>query len=168
MRARRTYLELRTAAALIPRTLDDERIRVDRIERCAPSFWRSLYEEVGGPYHWVDRLAWTDDQITAYLQDPDVSLWILTVDGDVGGYFELRQVPEDGSVEIAYFGLRPAFYGRGLGAHLLTVAAQRAFDTAPSRVWLHTSTLDHPAALPNYRTRGFVAYRTEDYDAAPI
>lgn len=168
MRARRTYLELRTAAELVPQSVDDESVRVDRIERCAPSLWRSLYEEVGRAYHWVDRLPWTDDQITAYLQDPNVALWILTVDGEVAGYFELRRVPADASVEIAYLGLRPPFYGRRLGAHLLTVAAERAFDAAPSRVWLHTSTLDHPAALSNYRKRGFVAYRTEEYDVAPI
>jgi hypothetical protein len=30
-------------------------------------------------------------------------------------------------------------------------------------VWLHTSTLDHPAALPNYLKRGFKQVRTEVY-----
>lgn len=162
-RATRTYLELASRAALLPRTLDDESVRVDRVERCAPSFWRSLYTEVGGPYHWVDRLPWTDEEITAYLSSPGISLWVLTVDGEVAGYFELRKV-DDGSVEIAYFGLRPGYYGRGLGAHLLTIAALRAFDLGATRVWLHTSTLDHPAALSNYRKRGFEPFRAEEYD----
>jgi hypothetical protein len=36
-------------------------------------------------------------------------------------------------------------------------------DTAPvRRVWVHTCTLDGPAALDNYLARGLVAYRTED------
>ncbi len=32
------------------------------------------------------------------------------------------------------------------------------------RVWLHTCTLDHPNALPNYLARGFTPYRTETYE----
>ena len=167
MRAMRTYLELTGRAGLLPKHSDRQDVRVDRIERCAPSFWRSLYEEVGGPYYWVDRLPWSDAEISAYLSDPDISLWVLTVDGEVAGYFELRRSGE-GSVEIAYFGLRPGFYGRGLGGHLLTVAAERAFDLGAHRVWLHTSTLDHPAALQNYLNRGFTPYRSEEYDITPI
>ncbi len=31
------------------------------------------------------------------------------------------------------------------------------------RVWLHTCTLDHPAALPNYVARGFRPFKTERY-----
>jgi hypothetical protein len=30
-------------------------------------------------------------------------------------------------------------------------------------VWLHTCTLDHPAALPNYLKRGFRSTRQEEY-----
>jgi GNAT superfamily N-acetyltransferase len=68
-------------------------------------------------------------------------------------------------VEIAYFGLLPEFLGRGLGRYLLTEAATRAFDLGASRVWLHTCTLDDPAALPNYRARGFEPFKTETYSA---
>jgi hypothetical protein len=34
-------------------------------------------------------------------------------------------------------------------------------------VWLHTCTLDDPAALPNYRARGFRPYKQETYVIAP-
>ncbi|MGY4541959.1 hypothetical protein ACVWY0_001872 [Arthrobacter sp. UYNi723] len=33
-----------------------------------------------------------------------------------------------------------------------------------SRVWVHTCTLDGPAALANYQSRGFVPCGTEDAD----
>jgi hypothetical protein len=33
-------------------------------------------------------------------------------------------------------------------------------------VWLHTSTLDHPAALPNYLKRGFRPVREEVYEVS--
>jgi len=34
-----------------------------------------------------------------------------------------------------------------------------------ARVWLHTCTLDDPAALPNYVARGFRPFREERYEA---
>ena len=40
---------------------------------------------------------------------------------------------------------------------------QRAWDFGPTRVWLHTNTFDHRAALPNYLKRGFRVYKTENY-----
>jgi hypothetical protein len=30
------------------------------------------------------------------------------------------------------------------------------------RVWVHTCTLDHPQALPNYLARGFQIFRVEE------
>ena len=88
-------------------------------------------------------------------------MWVLTVEGEPAGYFELRRNGTD--IEIAYFGLLPAFTGRGLGAHLLTEAVEQAWAAGATRVWLHTSTLDHPAALPNYLKRGFTIFKTEEY-----
>ena len=104
--ATRTYLELRDPSQLRPRRVDDETGRVDLVEQCAPAFWRSLYEGVGHRYHWVDRLPWTDRQISEYLADPSVSLFVLSVEGNVAGYFELKK-HDDESVEVAYFGLLP-------------------------------------------------------------
>ncbi len=183
----RTYLEQTNLDELRPAAPPGEDVIVLQVEDCTPSLWRRLYGEVGAAYHWVDRLGWTDEDIQAYLSDPAVSLWVLTVSGEVAGYFELRKHPGDEvrlnpdatdhrlinpvasgfsqtfSVEIAYFGLLPAYVGRGLGKYLLSEAAAHAWTLQPSRVWLHTSTLDHPAALPNYLARGFSIFRVEQY-----
>jgi hypothetical protein len=57
--------------------------------------------------------------------------------------------------------------GRGLGGYALTLAVRRAWQAEPEgygpvrRVWLHTSTLDHPNAIGNYCRRGFRLLRTE-------
>ena len=56
-----------------------------------------------------------------------------------------------------------AVRGRGLGRHLLTEAVETAWCLGAKRVWLHTSTLDHPAALPNYLSRGFRPFMRERY-----
>lgn len=159
----RTYLEMRDRAALRPARLDDPDIRIERVDAWTPAFWRRLYTEVGRRYHWVDRLGWTDEQIGLYLGDPAVSLWIMTVAGVLAGYFELRREP-DGATEIVYFGLFDQFFGRGLGGHMLTEAVERAWEGGATRVWLHTNTLDHAAALPNYLARGFTPFRTESYE----
>jgi GNAT superfamily N-acetyltransferase len=141
---------------------DDVRLSLEQMRECRPSLFRYLYVEVGRDYYWIDRLAWTDEDIARHLLQPEISLWLMTYDGAIAGYFELRKC-DDGSVEIAYFGLLPAFIGRGLGKHLLTSATEQAWAEGADRVWLHTCTLDGPAAMPNYLKRGFRPFKTETY-----
>jgi GNAT superfamily N-acetyltransferase len=160
----RTYLELTeraTARAVQP---PGPGVRLDRLGECPVSFFRYLYAEVGRRYHWRDRLPWTDDEVRARVADPAVSLFLLSASGAPAGYFELEK-HADGAVEIAYFGLLPEFIGRGLGRYMLTEAIAAAWSLGATRVWLHTCTLDDPAALPNYVARGFRPFRTETYEA---
>jgi GNAT superfamily N-acetyltransferase len=159
----RTYLQMTDPSALDGAGAPSAGVAVGRVEDAPPELWKFLYTEVGREYHWVDRLSWTDEEIRAYLADPALELWVLKVEGAIGGYFELRSQP-DGAVEIAYFGLLPAFVGRGLGKFLLTQAVERAWGRGASRVWLHTSSLDHSSALPNYLSRGFSIWKQETYE----
>ena len=99
----------------------------------------------------------------------------MSAAGEPAGYFELLQhreawraeAPHElderrrASVEIAYFGLLPGFIGRGLGATLLAAAVRRGWALPAARVWLHTSSHDHPHALANYLARGFRIYRLD-------
>jgi ribosomal protein S18 acetylase RimI-like enzyme len=158
----RTYLELMRPDQLVPAGEAPAGARIERIVQCPPSFYRYLYAEVGREWHWVDRLAWDDDAIRAHLAQPSISLWTVQVSGAPAGWFELKR-QDDGSVEIAYFGILPQFRRRGLGKYLLTAAVTQAWQDGARRVWLHTCTLDDPAALPNYRARGFIPYKEETY-----
>jgi GNAT superfamily N-acetyltransferase len=160
----RTYLELAARSDFRPVAAPPQRPRIERIEECPVSLFRYLYAEVGRRYHWRDRLAWTDEQIRARVRDPLVSLHLMSVGGAPAGYFELQR-HDDGSIEIAYFGLLPEFLGRGLGKYLLGEAVATAWSAGALRIWLHTCTLDDPAALPNYQARGFRIVRTETYEA---
>jgi GNAT superfamily N-acetyltransferase len=127
---------------------------------------RGLYRAVGSAWHWRDRDAWPDAQLAARLARPEVSVWLLASAAEATasplGYAELERGPE-GVVEICYFGLLPSALGRGLGAGFLSTVCEQAFALGASRVWLHTCTLDHPAALANYEKRGFVRDRSETY-----
>jgi GNAT superfamily N-acetyltransferase len=157
----RTYLEM---LAPIETSVDisGSELRIDESLNSPASFFRYLYREVGRVYHWVDRLEWTDDELLVRLSDPNVSLWTMWYTGSPAGYFELEK-HEDGSVEIAYFGLLPEFIGRGLGKILLSKAIAQAWAAGANRVWLHTCTLDDPAAMPNYLKRGFKPFKEEKY-----
>jgi GNAT superfamily N-acetyltransferase len=164
----RTYLEMTSPADLWPAPALEPAPRIERLGECPASFFRYLYVEVGRAFRWTDRVSWSEERIRDHLASPNVSIWLMSWEGAPAGYFELRR-QEDGSAEIAYFGLLPEFIGRGWGKYLLTAATRAAWDLGPSRVWLHTCTLDHPAALPNYLARGFRPVREESYlaDAGP-
>ena len=142
----------------------DPRIRIEKMSNCPASFFRYLYREVGRNYDWVDRLDWTCEKIQQYIAQSGVAVWLLSFAGSPAGYFELT-AQTDGSVQIVYLGLLPEFIGQGLGKRLLARAVEEAWSMGASRVWLHTCTLDNPAALPNYLKCGFKPFKTETFAA---
>ncbi len=159
-----TNLEMASPSDLIGDGAPPPGVRLERVERCTPALSRFLYTEVGRQFGWRDRLAWTDAQFQAYL-DSRIVVWVLYHAGAPAGYFDLRS-DADGSIEINNFGLMPHAIGRGFGAYLLTRAVQEAWASGARRVWLHTCTLDHPSALPNYLKRGFRVVGEERYAAS--
>lgn len=164
MRVTRTYLELLDAGQFRPAFGAFPDIAVAHVAVPAPELYRLCYRTVGEAHHWRDRWDWTDEEIRAHLADSANTFFIARRREALAGYYELRRVPEDRSVEVAYLGVFPAEVGRGLGKHLLSCAVRDAWKLDPSRVWLHTCTLDHANALPNYLARGFVPYKREEYE----
>jgi len=158
-----TYLEMTDPSDLVGGRVDDPRVTIVEVGNCTNSYYLYLYTEVGRQYHWVERRRWAPERLAAVLADPNVRIWVLYFDGCPAGYYELARDAE-GGVEVAYFGLLPEFLGRGLGKTLLTAAVESAWalEPRPTRVWLHTCTLDAPQALPNYMARGFRPYKTDE------
>jgi GNAT superfamily N-acetyltransferase len=166
MQVTRTYLELTDPAQFRAAFGDFPDVTLAHVPNPPPKLYRHCYRTVGEAFHWRDRWNWSDAQIAAHLGDQNIQLYVATRNGSLAGWYELRRVPEDDSVEIAYFGIVAAEFGRGFGKHLLSCAVRDAWALGPKRVWLHTCTLDHPNALPNYVARGFVPYKTETYEVA--
>jgi GNAT superfamily N-acetyltransferase len=154
----RTYLELTDPAQLRraapPRT--EGEIAIVRRDPPDGATSRWFYEHVGASHRWTDHLARSAADWQAWAES--VETWVVTVDGENAGYYELQVAGED--VQVAYFGLLPHAQGQGLGGHVLTHALTRALEPGP-RAWVHTCTLDGPHALANYLARGLQPFRTE-------
>lgn len=154
-----TYLEMTSASELRPKICDDPSFA---IRECTVPQWqfnRFLYNTVGEAWAWRERLAWADDQWRSYTESERLRTFVAYLDGSPAGYFELQR-DDEGGVEIIYFGMMPSFIGRGFGSAMLTQALAEAWQMNPRRVWVHTCTLDHPAALANYQARGMKIYKT--------
>jgi GNAT superfamily N-acetyltransferase len=149
------YLEMREPGELRPaRPVPGFAVR--HLDPPDPELSRRMYDEVGGPYDWTDRLGWDLPRWREHVERPEVDTWIGYLGDEPVGYGEV--VREGAEVEIASFGLRPGFPGRGLGGALLEAVTREAWRSGATRVWLHTCSLDSPAALPAYERRGFRRY----------
>ena len=124
------------------------------------AYYRFLYDSVGRDYHWLSRRKLSDEELATIIHDPLNEVHVLHVDGSPAGFAELdRRQPDE--IELVQFGLMPDFIGQGLGKWFLQWTVDKAWSYEPSRFWLHTCTLDHPAAVPTYMKAGFVQYKEE-------
>lgn len=181
------YLEQATAGELVAAREPGDGVRVERAAVASPEFSRFLYSAAGQDVTWTDRLGWPYARWREFLERPGVETWVAYEHGTPAGFIELAADQpgqgeeadegadegagdgDEGEVEISYFGLLPAFRGRGIGGHLLTYGTARAWDLAErweeraptKRVWVHTCSKDGRYARANYERRGFRVYRTE-------
>jgi GNAT superfamily N-acetyltransferase len=118
---------------------------------------RELHVRIGKPHRWPSASR-SDGEWERWLAEPGREYRLIEFRGEVAGAADFAPQPEN-DVEITTFGLLPEFVGKGLGGYALTLVVADAW-TLPGthRVRLHTSTLDHPNALPNYLRRGFRSF----------
>jgi GNAT superfamily N-acetyltransferase len=150
-----TYLEMTSRAQFRPSYSPADDVRIERLQTLDVDFYLYLYQAVGEQWAWRDRVLMPKAELRAKLAG--AAIYVLYVGGAPAGYVEL--VKEGNEVEIAYFGLRADYQGRGLGKHLLSYGIEQAWQMHATRVWLHTCNLDGPHALANYRKRGFEIYQ---------
>lgn len=151
------YLEMRSPSHR-PLPAPRDGLMVLHVRRPSVPYYRFLYDAVGKDYHWLSRRKLLDTELASVVQDPHNELHVLHVDGSPAGFAELdRRHTEE--VELVQFGLTGDFIGQGLGKWFLQWTIDRAWSYQPTRLWLHTCTLDHPAALPLYKKAGFVEFK---------
>jgi len=119
--------------------------------------YRALYRAVGTDWLWFSRLVMADEKLQAILDNPQVDFFALRKDGRDAGILEL-DFSQPGECELSFFGVTADMVGSGVGRTLMNEAIARAWARPIKRFWVHTCTLDHPAALDFYRRSGFVPY----------
>ena len=153
------YLEMLQAARMsVP--VPQEELQVISSQKPTVAYYRFLYNSVGRDYRWLSRRKLSDDALAEIIHDPLNELHVLHVNGTPAGFAELdRRQPQE--VELTQFGLIADHIGRGLGKWFLQWTIDRVWSYDPNRFWLHTCSLDHEAALPNYKRAGFREFKRE-------
>ena len=152
-----TYLEMSSRPA---QAAEPERSDLDfrRIRDPDAAWYRATIRAVGEPWLWFSPLVMSEAQLLARLRDPLIEIHALERAGETAGIAVLDRRTAD-QVEISFFGVVPSEIGTGAARFLMQRTLAAAFRSGPVRVWLHTCTFDHPAAVPFYLRAGFTPFK---------
>jgi GNAT superfamily N-acetyltransferase len=153
-----THLEMTARPALRP---DPPRAwSMRRVEMPPLDWYRGLYRRIGEEWLWVSRIRMADAELASHLHSPQLEVCALVDAGSDEGLLEL-DFRKRGQCEIVLFGVTARLVGSGAGRWLMNRALEIAWSRPIERLWLHTCTLDHPAALAFYQRSGFRACRRQ-------
>jgi len=154
-----TYLEMTDRPEAPPAPAATGR-GVRHVEKPDLAAYRSLYSRIGMDWLWFSRAVMPDEALSALLAKPTTEIHFLEQDGQPIGLAELHR-GEGGpdNVEIAMFGVIPEATGTGAARQLMDAALAAAWSGGTQRVWLHTCSFDHPAALRFYKRSGFTPFK---------
>ncbi len=130
-------------------------LRLIRWPRPALSAYRDLYKRVGEPWLWYERLQMDDTALKSRIHAPTTQIHaVVDVRGTEIGLLEF-DFAEPGNCEIVHFALTPEWTGQRHGHWLMAQAMMVVWRPDIRRLWTHSSTLDHPAALRFLISCGF-------------
>ena len=153
-----THLEM--TARPVPSPAPSGPWTLRHVERPDLAWYRDLYRRVGEEWLWFSRIRAADDKLAARLHHPLVETHALVADGRDEGLLEL-DFREPGACEIGMFGVTAKLVGSGAGRFLMHRALELSWSRDIARLWLHTCTFDHPAAIPFYQRAGFRPFRRQ-------
>ncbi|MEM8839587.1 MAG: GNAT family N-acetyltransferase [Pseudomonadota bacterium] len=152
-----TYLEMTEAPELKPSKANG--LTLEPMDPPSLTRYRALFEDVGADWLWFSRLTLDEDVLKAAIENPAFEIFALRKEGRDVGLLEL-DVRDPANIELAYFGVVQSEVGTGAGHFLMNAAIERAFSHHKTRrFFVHTCTMDHPAALSFYMKSGFTPYK---------
>jgi GNAT superfamily N-acetyltransferase len=152
-----TFFEMtaRPAGPRAPAPSADLSVRI--VPGPTTAWYRDLYRRIGEDWLWFARAVMPDEQLAALLADPATEILALERSGAVIGFAEIHHTL--GEAEIAMFGVVPEATGTRAARFLMERALDHAWGSGVGRVWLHTCSFDHPAAVRFYKRAGFRPYK---------
>ena len=157
----RNYLEINSLKELVESNKPNEEYQIKLIDPPDFQLNKFFYKNIGKNHSWIDRLVWTEKKWVEFTKSKNVKTFVLTNRDDLAGYFELIFHHDKNETEIAYLGILEEYQNKKLGSYLLSTAIKKSFINNPSRVWVHTCSLDHRNALSNYLSRGMKIFKKE-------
>ncbi len=161
MKIDRYYLEINSIKNLNKVKSPEKNLVLEKVEPPNIELNKFFYKNVGKNHRWVDRLVWDNLKWISYLENKNVHTYILKLNKDLVGYFEIIQDFSSNNFEIAYFGILDDYIGKKFGGFLLSEAIKICFELKSKKVWVHTCSLDHKHALKNYLNRGMKIFKEE-------
>jgi GNAT superfamily N-acetyltransferase len=135
-------------------------IPLNRLTGADYALYRMLFRQIGERWLWWSRLGWSDNRLATHIGRADIEAFAVIIDNEPSGLLEL-DFSVAGEAELAFFGLTENGLGKGYGRALMNAALERAWSRPIRRLWVHTCTFDHPAALNFYIRSGFRPERQE-------
>ena len=158
----RNFLEIKSIDDLKESRKPNYNYVIEKVDPVDFQLNKFFYKNIGKKHRWTDRLIWSENDWIKYVSSPKVETFILKIENDLAGYFELINHTNPQEIEIAYFGLLEEYHNKKLGGYFLSGAIKQSFlKENINRVWVHTCTLDHENALKNYIARGMKIYKKE-------
>ncbi|WP_373502582.1 GNAT family N-acetyltransferase [Aestuariivirga sp.] len=152
-----TCLEMTALPALRPVPAGSD-FTLERMGAADTDRFRALFRLIGRDIMWFSRLIIGEEKLAGIIGDPQVESLAMVHEGRDIGLLEL-DFREAGTCELSFFGVVPDAVGGGAGRWLMNEALTRAWARPISRLWVHTCSLDHPAALGFYQRSGFRPYQ---------
>ena len=128
------------------------------LEESDPSaaFAKQMYWEVGGPWIWGDKRAYSDAEWQNYTAIEGFRQFKLFLnDGTLAGYAETSLTHDSRLGLLEYFGLLPHAVGVKAGPAFLSQIIGKLWDSNPHQLHISTCTFDHPGAFRVYSRCGF-------------
>ena len=161
MQVDRYYLEINSLKSLNQTNSPNQDLTLEKVNPPNIELNKFFYKNIGKNHRWVDRLAWDNLKWISYLENKNIHTYMLKLNEDLVGYFEVVQDFSISSSEIAYFGILDDYIGKKFGSYFLSEAIKKCFELKSKKVWVHTCSLDHKHALKNYLNRGMKIFKKE-------
>jgi ribosomal protein S18 acetylase RimI-like enzyme len=123
-----------------------------------------FYKQIGIDHFWRDRLIWSDGEWKKYVSNKNFQTWVLKKNNELIGYYEAEFHVNKNEFELINMGVLKNFRKKKYGSLLLLHSIKKAIELKSSRIWVHTCSLDHKYALPNYKSKGFKVFKEENID----